>query len=427
MKKVVLCMICVSIGLYACQSEGLAIKEDLPEQPSPTDDVASAKPREDILLTKAEEAVLHGNNVFAFNLLKEVFENEGKESNIFISPLSATLALAMLNNGAVGVTQEQIQTALGYGGQTREDVNSYFRKMVNAMHELDEYVRFESANSIWISNLFPVLSPFKEVNQTYFEAEVRNVDYSDPATLGLINGWIAEKTHDLIPDFFSRLDPDTRMALINALYFKGSWTRPFDSENTKDAPFYNANGATQNVAMMDFGKEVRLNYLQEDAFELVELPYGNEAFCMTLLLPRKDVSLASIIENLNAAAWDDCLSKLHLNTVIVRLPRFKIEYTRPLNDDLKALGMTSMFMFGNADFSLISNESSVVSSVSQKTFIEVNEEGTEAAAVTGIIVGTAFPDLPVQPPVLEFNRPFVYFIKEKSTGSVFFAGVMRNL
>ncbi|MDR3193842.1 MAG: serpin family protein [Tannerella sp.] len=384
-------------------------------------------PREDIVLTKGEQAVMQGNNAFAFELLKEVFRNEAEEENIFLSPLSATLALAMLNNGAAGETQAQIQTALGYGEQSREDVNGYFQKMITAMQELDNSVSFESANSLWIAENLPVLAPFREVNQTYFDAEARNVDFADPATLELINGWIAEKTHDLIPKFLDRLNPALRMILVNALYFKGAWTLRFDVKNTKDAPFYNANGAAPDVKMMDFAEAVQLNYRQEAAFELVELPCGNKAFGMVLLLPHRDASLASIIEGLDAEAWESYVSGMRPQRLELRLPRFKSEYKRTLNEDLMALGMTSMFGT-NADFSLISDEDLLVSHVLQKTFIEVNEEGTEAAAVTGIpIVEMAAPIVEPVIPVLEFNRPFIYFIKEKSTGTVFFTGMIRNL
>ncbi|MDR3267883.1 MAG: serpin family protein [Tannerella sp.] len=428
MKKVFLGMICVLCGLYACKSDELTSKDDMEQTvvPPPKEEAtekAPLIPREDIILTQGEQAVLEGNNAFAFELLKDVFRNEEEEANIFLSPLSATLALAMLNNGAAGETQTQIQTALGYGEQTRDDVNGYFQKMVQAMQKLDASVSFESANALWIADNLPVFPSFKEVNQTYFEAEARNVDFTDPATKGVINEWIAEKTHDLIPEFLDGLDPYTRMFLVNALYFKGDWTLHFDPENTKDAPFHNANGAATDVKMMDFAEEVDLNYRSKETFELVELPYGNEAFGMLLLLPREDASLASIVEDLEEAD----LSGLHLQRLKLRLPRFKIEYTKTLNEDLMALGMTSMFS-DYADFSQISSEGLMVSSVLQKTFIEVNEEGTEAAGVTGIVMTTlAEPALKPVIPVLEFNRPFIYFIKEQSTGSVFFAGVIRNL
>jgi serpin B len=392
--------------------------------PEKTVEKAPLTPREDIILTKGEQAVLQGNNVFAFELLKEVVRNEKEEENIFLSPLSATLALAMLNNGAAGETQTQIQTALGYGEQSRDDVNGYFRKMVQAMQELDASVSFETANSLWIAETLPVFPAFTEVNRTFFDAEARNVDFAVPATRGVINGWIAEKTHDLIPEFIKILNPDIRMLLVNALYFKGNWTLSFDVKNTKDAPFHNADGEVKNVKMMDFAETVMLHYREEESFELVELPYGNEAFGMVLLLPREGEPLADIVENLDAEAWEK-LSGMHLRSVELRLPRFKIEYERELNDDLKALGMKAMF--DAADFSLISEENLFVSKVLQKTFIEVNEEGTEAAAVTGIeMIESASPVAPAIP-VLEFNRPFIYFIREKSTGSVFFAGIIRNL
>jgi serpin B len=212
--------------------------------------------------------------------------------------------------------------------------------------------------------------------------------------------------------------------LLNALYFKGPWTLPFDESLTKDAPFAHRNGATSPVPMMRFEEPVLLMYGRTETYELLELPYGNEAFGMTLLLPAEGVSAASVVEGLDAAAWDAALSRMYAAKVEVRLPRFKTNYTRVLNEDLKALGIKSMFE--DADFSLLSPAPLAVSTVLQKTAIELKEEGTEAAAVTVVImVGSS--GGPEVIPVVEFNRPFIYFIKEKSTGSIVFSGIIQNL
>ncbi|MDR0844419.1 MAG: serpin family protein, partial [Tannerella sp.] len=380
-------------------------------------------PREDIVLTKGEAAIAAGNNAFAFDLLRTVAKGEEAGTNLLVSPLSASLALAMLNNGANDATQEEIQQALGYGDATREDMNSYFRKIVTAMREIDTRATFESANSIWIANNFPVLAPFRELNQTYYDAEVGNVDFTDAATCGLINDWCKEKTHGLIPELLDGLDPATLMCLVNALYFKASWSNHFEKSLTQKAPFHNQSGKVATVDMMKGW--ISGFYLKEDAFELAELPYGNGAFGMVFLLPAAGVSPATVLENLNATVWENSLSKMYGTTVNIYLPRFKVEYKRTLNNDLQALGMTSMFG-GDADFSLLSPYGSGVSTVLQKTFLDVYEEGTEGAAATAIIlVGSSGESAPI--PVIELNRPFIYFIKEKSTGNVFFAGIVQNL
>ncbi|MDR1455155.1 MAG: serpin family protein [Tannerella sp.] len=425
-KKSIILMLCVVAGLYACTSADevantkappASVKEPVAEMP--------LTPREDIVLTRGEQAVVTANHVFAFDLLRRVSGDE-PESNLLISPLSLSLAMAMLNNGADGATQAEIQQALGGGDLTHEDINGYFRKIVTAMQELDPSVSFESANSIWAAEWFPILETFIEINRTCFDAEARN--FSDVAAgIKQINDWCNEKTHGMIPKVLDDGDEGV-VYLLNALYFKGPWTLPFDESLTKDAPFAHQNGATSPVPMMRFEGPVQLMYGRTETFELLELPYGNEAFGMTLLLPAEGVSAASVVEGLDAAAWDAALSGMHAAKVEVRLPRFKTDYTRVLNEDLKALGIKSMFE--DADFSLLTPEPLTVSIVLQKTAIELKEEGTEAAAVTLIIMVGALlggGGGPAVIPVVEFNRPFIYFIKEKSTGSIVFSGIIQNL
>jgi serpin B len=307
---------------------------------------------------------------------------------------------------------------------TREDVNSYFRKIVTAMQELDPTVSFESANSIWAHDNFPILAAFKEMNQTYFDAEARN--FSDvTAAIGQINEWCSEKTHGLVPKLLEEGDVAV-VYLLNALYFKGYWTISFDKSLTKDVAFANRNGTKPLVPVMSFKKSTALSYLKNETFELVELPYGNEAFGMTLLLPAEGVSAASVIEGLDAQAWEEALSGTHVQEVMIHLPRFEADYTRELSKDLKALGLTSMFK-EDAEFPLISPNPLLVSFVKQRATIEVNEAGTEAAAATVVGMDFGASGIPTVIPVLEFNRPFIYFIKEKSTGSILFSGIIRNL
>lgn len=418
-------MMVVAILLVACNSgETLLTGETVPvtevEEPEPAGEM---KPREDIVLTAAEKTVVAKNSVFALNLFRQVAD-EAQDDNLLVSPLSLSLALAMLNNGANGVTQEEIQTVLGYGDVTREEANGYFRKIIDALQELDTYVRFESANSIWIPDENFLLKAFQETNQTYFDAEALTFNPLDPeGAVKQINEWCSEKTNGLIPNLLSG-EEMAMMYLLNALYFKGSWMFPFDEALTDEAPFYNRNGSTANLPTMQL--TASLQYAKEETFELVELPYGNAAFDMTLLLPAENASVTSILEELDAVAWDNALAKLHWETIDIRLPRFKVEYSRSLIEDLKALGMTTVF--SDADFSLISPTPLVISFVKQKNFLEVNEEGAEGTAATAIGMEVLlYDDGPeFQPQVVAFNRPFIYFIKEKSTGSIIFFGIIQN-
>jgi serpin B len=419
MKRIIL--LSALLGLFACQDD--------PGSDDPGLNVPSVPPveRKDIELTKAERQIVEKNNLFAFDLLKAVSKNEKKENNILISPLSASLALAMLNNGAAGLTQEEIQGVLGYGDITRDEMNGYFQKMLEAMQEIDPLTVFKSANSIWIKQQFPVLAPFIEVNKTYYDAEIRNEDFADPATVGLINGWCSDNTEGKIPEIIDEISPDAVMFLVNALYFKGKWSAPFDKSKTKNELFHNQNGSAPLIPTMNQTTDVDC-YKGED-FTLAEFPYGNQAFSMVFLLPDEGVSLSSIVEKMDAQIWQQSLREMGNVRIPVKIPRFKTEYERELNEDLEEMGMQSMFNPFSADFTLIHPTAPLyVAFVKQKTFAEVNEEGTEAAAVT--VVGMYYTSLPpVVPNVTKFfvDRPFHYFIKELSTGTIFFIGEMRNM
>jgi serpin B len=425
--KNVFLMLCVMMMFCACQSvdDNSPPEEVEPPQTAVEEEPVEEEeaelillPREEIVLTSGEQAIAAGNNAFAFDLLRRV-SGEEPDNNLMISPLSLSLALAMLNNGAAGTTQEEIQRALGAGDLTREELNGYFRKVVAAMRVLDPEVTFESANAIWAHEAFPVLDAFKKTNRTYFDAEAHNFIDRDAVT-GQINDWCSEKTHGMIPILMEgRAIADAY--LLNALYFKGRWTTSFDTLLTKEAVFANHNGAKAKASMMRFAEAIPLPYQRCETFRAVELPYGNGTFGMVLLLPAEGVSVVSVIEKLDVPAWEDCLSRMQEQHVWIFLPRFKADYTRSLNEDLKALGMTSMF--GNADLSLLSPVPASVSSVLQKTAIDVKESGTEAAAVTAISIVGQSPNYPW----LEFNRPFIYFIREKTTGVIAFSGIVRNL
>jgi serpin B len=432
--KILVLMMVAGACLASCSSEaptdgtnGLPdLPADTPEKPLEPGE--PAKPRQDIALTPAEQAIAAGNNAFAFDLLRTAIASDGEDGankNRLLSPLSLTLALTMLDNGAGGVTHDEIRSALGFGDASRDDVNGYFRKMVDALAGADNRVTFESANSLWIADRLTVYDAFKAVNREAFDAETFAFDSNDPAdAMKRINKWCAAKTHDLIPRLLDKPYRDIVMYLVNALYFKAGWTHRFDRVRTARSAFHNLDGSTSGPQTMR--QTTNLNYLATDAFEMVELPYGNESFALALLLPAKNTTAATVIDALDAETWNDCLARLRRTPVDIRLPRFKVEYARPLNDDLKALGMTTMFGPA-ADFPLISPQPLAVSLVLQKTFITVDEEGSEAAAATVIgMVESAGEPLP-QPVVLAFDRPFVYFIKEKSTGSIIFAGAIENL
>ncbi|MDR1781159.1 MAG: serpin family protein [Tannerella sp.] len=405
MKKV--CMITAIIALVSCQANNDFGGEEKK--------IAGKK----LELTEAEQAVAQKVNGFAFDLIKATVAKSG--DNVLVSPLSASYALAMINNGAAGATEEEIRTVLGFGDVSNADMNSFYSKMTDAMQTVDPDVSFESANSIWIDPGFPVYEIFKITNTEYYNAEIRNEQF-DGALKNKINDWCSDKTHGKITDFLKE-SPAPPLCLINALYFKGAWTLPFDKELTKDETFHNADGSQSTVAMMNM--EDNLNYTTGANFKLLELPYGNESFAMELLLPNEGVSIDALVESLDADTWSNAIRGLQTVSLPVKLPRFKVEYERSLKESLQAIGLNKIF--SEPDFSRISDATDLyVKDVLQKTCAEVNENGTEAAAVTVIQMCTSTGE-PYVPPTFYADRPFLYLIREKTSGVIFFAGVYNEV
>jgi serpin B len=422
MKKTAFLFI-VALGLAACQSEAEPGKTPAPAKEYPAEEAPGKKALYEAGLTEAEQRIAGRTNEFTFDLLRKVtISGETPGRNVLLSPLSAALALAMLDNGAAGQTREEIHQLLGYAEASTEELNAYFQKMIALMQEAGPDVTFESANSIWIDEAFPVLNSFVETNALYYQAEARNANLSDEATASLINAWASEKTQGKIANLLSQ-PPGGALALINALYFKGAWTLPFDKEETKDEVFYNQDGTAPLLPTMN--KKGLFNYLEAAHFKLLDLPYGNEQFSMSLLLPGEGVSLDEALEGLDAEKWDGYIGRLSGCELPVKLPRFRLEYERELLDDLKAMGLR----LETPDFSLIHPTAPLdISKVLQKTFVDVAEEGTEAAGVTVVFLTGADLNAPAPaPPSFYADRPFAFFIREKTTGVIFFSGAIRNL
>jgi serpin B len=407
-------ILCLSVCFAACNSD------------SPVPDPVVTKPRADIPLTQNEKQLTVAGNSFAYDLYTKVRAIK-TTPNVVLSPLSVSLAFSMVNNGAAGTTREEIQKVLGFEGYGAADINSYYKKMMEAATTVDPQVTLETANSIWTNNGFPVLPEFVNVNREAFDAEVRNEDFSLPSTLKMINDWASEKTHGKIPTILEELDPETVVLLMNALYFLGDWSDAFDEGNTADAPFTNANGQNTKVKMMK--KMVNeTSYCENEQFATINLPYGNGAFYMQLILPHKNVPLEEVTKdlqkNLNWKTSD--LEMVHAN-VSLELPRFEIDFEIGLNDVLKGLGMNAAFDPYTADFSAMSDIPTFISFVKQKASITVNEKGSEAAAVT--VVGMLTTSVPPTPVARDFHvdRPYLFLIKEVSTDAIFFMGEITEL
>lgn len=385
----------------------------------------SPKTRKDIVLTSAELDMTDVGTDFAFRFFNQVCNAETEKPNLFVSPLSASLCLSMVANGANANTLEEMKSALGFSDYSVEAINNYNRKLVNALLDLDNTTRLGIANSIWIKQGFNVLPAFTAVNREMYDAEVREVDFASSATVDAINRWCADKTNNCIKEVLDEIPEDAQMYLLNALYFKGTWKEPFKKADTKSEYFTDASGNESTVPMMNIRKE-HFMYTQNDYFSIAELPYGNEAFSMVVLLPAEDKTLQDCLPQLTKKQWGEWSDALRSQTLNLKLPKFELGYKKSLEKDMQALGMKDAFDRLKADFSKTSETPLFVSLLEQTAYVNVNEEGTEAAAVTiaGDGVTAVGPETPVD---FYVNRPFIFFIREKSTGTILFAGRVTKL
>jgi serpin B len=363
------------LGAAACSDPSAPATGPITELPRP--------------LSTTEREVLARSNAFAFTLAGELLPEAANE-NLFYSPLSASMVLGMLLNGADGRTYEQIRNVLAFQNLTQEQINQGYSDLTDLLTTLDPTVTIELANSIWARNGFPVQPDFMTRVRTSFDAEAQNVDFGDPATLPRINRWASDATHGRIEEIFRELPPNVVMVLLNAIYFKANWTQQFDKARTERAPFTRPDGSRVTADLMYLDAEVPA--LHGATFSMVELPYGGEAFSMVVAVPAPGIPVETMVNGLNAESWNSRLGALSPGRTIVRLPRFELEWEKKLNEPLQAIGMTDAFDAGRADFRRLTPGGGVwLDLVKQKAYVKVDEEGTEAAAVTGAVIVESAP------------------------------------
>ena len=382
--------------------------------PTATDRVVSRE------LTTSEKLLVESDNKFGLKLFREIAKEE-KDENVFISPLSVSMALGMTYNGAAGTTREAMQKTLELSGLTIEEVNKSYKSLLELLSQLDPKVRFQIANSVWYRKGMSFEEDFIDLNKTYFEALVSELDFADPKAAETINGWVDENTNGKITQIVDPpIDPLMIMFLINAIYFKGAWTQEFDKDFTKDADFFPPDGSRKPCKLMT--REGEFRYFENSDFQAIDLPYGDGDFSMIVFLPRLSTAIDSLIGEFNQENWDKWISSFSERKGTLELPRFMLKYELKLNDVLKALGMAIAFQPYAADFSNMYKgpQNLYISEVKHKTFVEVNEEGTEAAAVTS--VGVALTS--VDPTIfwMRADRPFVFAIRENRSQTLLFLG-----
>ena len=366
-------------------------------------------------LSQQEKSLVATDNAFGIRLFQEINQTQA-DTNIFISPLSVSMALGMTYNGSAGTTEEAMRTTLGFGDMSKEEMNASYRSLIDLLQALDSSVIFEIANSIWSRAGFSVKQGFIDINRQFFDAEVQELNFSLPSAPGTINDWIADKTHGKIDNVITSIPPETMMYVINAIYFLGFWRTQFDPNLTADESFASPVGSVP-CRMMHL--ESRLRYYETDTFQAVDLPYGKDKYSMTAVLPKSGFAVDSLISSLTP---EDLIT---LNTlfveqdVILSFPKFKLEYEIELKDVLIALGMGVAFDPSYADFTQINSRGDLyISGVLHKTFVEVDEEGTEAAAVTVVELGRTS----IGGKRFSADHPFLFIIRDNHSGTILFIG-----
>jgi serpin B len=317
-----------------------------------------------------------------------------------------------------------MQQTLKMDGFPDDDLNNYYKKLKEALLKTDPSTKLSIANAIFTNQFIPIKSDFIATNQSFYGATVKPVDFTLPETVNVINNWASDNTNGLIKEVIKETKPNDLMYLLNAIYFKGIWTSEFDKKNTDQRPFTYENGTLQHVDMMK--QTAKFNYTENENMQLVQLPYGNQAFSMMVLLPSDGKKLQDVVTTTRQEGyWEGVKSALHEAEVDLSLPKFKTEYSKKLNEVLSKMGMGIAFSDA-ADFSRISDVSAKIDFVKHDTYISTDEVGTEAAAVT--TVGMIETSLPAQPKKVIFNanRPFIYLIQENSTGAILFMGAVKN-
>jgi serpin B len=363
------------------------------------------------------------NTKFGFKLFSEILKQDSKK-NVFVSPTSVAIALSMTYNGADGETQQAMAKALELQGMSLQDINQANDTLKTTLENADPAVQLSIANSLWAKQGIGFKPDFMQRNQQFYGAKVTELDFGKPDAPKIINNWVKENTRGKIDQIVQQIQPDDVLFLINAIYFKGKWTKEFDKSQTTERPFYLSDGTQKQHPMMS--QSGRYRYYENENFQAVTLPYGTERLSLYVFLPRKNTSLDAFQQQLAVENWQQWMNQFQMRRGSIQLPRFKFEYDIQLNTALKSLGMEAAFDGSRANFSNMTSASVKIDEVKHKTFVEVNEEGTEAAAATSVRATLTSARMPEEPFQMVVDRPFFCAIRDNQTGTVLFMGSIRE-
>jgi serpin B len=366
--------------------------------------------------------IVEANTKFGFKLFSEILQQDSNK-NVFISPTSVAIALAMTYNGASGETQAAMANALELQGMSLSEVNQANEALKTTLENADSDIQLSIANSLWARQGISFKPDFLRRNQEFYDAKVTDLDFANPEVKRIINNWVKENTNGKIPQIISEIQPNDILFLINAIYFKGNWMEQFDKDKTVERPFYLVDGTQKEHPMMSQSGEYQ--YYEDDTVQAISLPYGKGRLSFYVFLPRENISLDTFEQQLTPENWQQWMNQFGKRDGSIVLPRFKLEYEIQLNKALKALGMDVAFD-DRADFSNMTEEDVLINQVKHKTFVEVNEEGTEAAAATSIGMVLTSAAIPQTPFEMVVDRPFFCAIRDNQTGTILFMGSIRE-
>jgi serine protease inhibitor len=362
---------------------------------------------------------------FGFRLLKALAKDP--KQNTIISPLGVATAFAMAYNGAAGATKTEMARTLGLGSLSNEDINRANHDLMHTLAEADPAVQTEIANALWVQKNYPINPDFRAVCESFYDASAVNLDFAgDPkGAAAEINSWVDKNTHHRIRVLVAEIKPDTRLMLTDSVHFRGPWSSPFRRAETRPRLFHLMSGDSRQAAMMD--QSGHYSYLENQNFQAIRLPYGNERYAMYVFLPRKMAGLPAFLRSLDEIHWTQSTNQFASAYGEIVLPKFETSYGKQLNDTLKEMGIRLAFSSA-ADFSRIPlhptpGTALFISDVEHKTWIEVDEEGTEAAAATSFVGELARHSHPF---VMIVDHPFFFAITEKQSGALLFAGVVMD-
>jgi len=358
------------------------------------------------------------NTKFGFNLFHTLSKQQPNK-NIFISPTSIALALSMTYNGVSGETKQEMTKALELTKMSLKAINAANQNLQNSLQKNDPKIQVSIANALFVKQGFSLKPEFLQINQQYYQANITEIDFQIPQeALSIINNWVSKKTQGKIDKIVTKISPDTLLFLINAIYFKGNWETPFDKSQTGNKTFYLTDSSSKQHPMMSQSGSYRC--YETDTFQAVSLPYGKKgALSMYIFLPNSNTNLATFSQQLTPENWNKWMQEFRVKSGMIEIPRFKMEYEVQLKDTLIALGMAEVFGGLKTDFSPMTDSKVAVASVKHKTFVEVNEEGTEAAAVTVIELERSTTTFE-----MNVNRPFFCAIRDNTTGTILFMGTI---